>query len=217
VAPHLSFGLDDDALVAEMLETYRQAGVTRIVALRGDVPSGLGGREGLRYASELVAFIRHLTGRHFHIEVAAYPEIHPDSPSTDQDIRYLKAKVDAGADSIITQYFYNPDAFFHYRDLCTAAGVRAPIIPGVMPITNYDSLKRFSDKCGAEIPRWICRRLESLAQDPQGLRSFGEDVVTRLCERLLAGGVPGLHLYTLNRARASERICRNLGFGSPGA
>jgi len=208
VAPHLSFGDDSETTIGELLETYRAAGIKRIVALRGDAPSGTG--TPMHYANELVAFIRARTGDHFHIEVAAYPEYHPESASVEQDLYYFKLKVDAGANSAITQYFYNADAYFRYVDQCASHGLQLPIVPGIMPITNYEGLKRFSDNCGAEIPRWICRQLESYGDDRQSIGAFGEEVVTQLCERLLSGGAPGLHLYTMNLAGPSSRICQNL-------
>lgn len=210
VAPHLSFGSASDEAVLELLETYRDAGIRRIVALRGDVPSGLGTARQLRYAEELVAFIRAHTGDHFHVEVAAYPECHPDSTSPDDDLRYFLRKVEAGADSAITQFFYNTDAYFDYVERCRLAGVNIPIFPGVMPITNYVGLARFADGCGAEIPRWIRRRLETYRDDEDSLREFGESVVTRLCEKLIEGGAPGLHFYTLNQTQPSLRIWERL-------
>ena len=210
VAPHLSFGSDSEEKIEALIHEYREAGITRVVALRGDVPSGAGGGS-LRYANELVAFIREKTGDHFHIEVAAYPEVHPDSRSAASDIDYFKRKVDAGANSALTQYFYNADAYFWYVDACEKRGIDLPIVPGIMPITNFASLVRFSDKCGAEIPRWIRRSLESWADDPESQKKFGEEVVTRLCQRLLDGGAPGLHFYTLNQSLPTLRLWRNLG------
>lgn len=210
VAPHLSFGTDEPDSIAELIEVYRSAGIRRVVALRGDVPSGTGGGGQLRFAEELVRFIRDLTGDHFTIEVAAYPEVHPESKSVADDISYFKAKVDAGADGAITQYFYNADAYFRYLDLCTAAGVTIDIIPGIMPITNYVNLTRFSQNCGAEIPRWVDRQLASFGDDTESLGAFGTDVVTQLCERLIAGGAPGLHFYSLNQVEPTGEIVRNL-------
>lgn len=209
VAPHLSFGADDEATVLAMLNAYRAAGVKRIVALRGDVPSGMGALR-LVYASELVAFIRLHTGDHFHIEVAAYPEIHPDARSYDADIAFLKRKLDAGADSAITQYFYNADAYFYFLDRCRRAGIDKPIYPGIMPITNYANLARFSRNCGAEIPRWIGRRLEQFGDDVESVTDFGIEVVTDLCRRLLDGGAPGLHFYTMNQVEPTHTIWSNL-------
>jgi len=214
VAPHLSFGNDTAESIENLINEYKEAGISRIVALRGDIPSGMGSFKSLIYANELVAFIREKTGNHFHIEVAAYPEVHPDSGNVQEDIRYFKLKVDAGANSAITQYFYNPDAYFRYVDLCSKAGVNIPIIPGIMPITNFRTLIRFSDICGAEIPRWIYKNLESLEQDPEDLQRFADDVVCQLCRRLLEGGAPGLHIYTLNQSLPSVRLWNNLGLSS---
>jgi methylenetetrahydrofolate reductase (NADPH) len=204
-APHLSIGMDDDDQVRALLDDYLALGVDRIIALRGDIPSGLGSARQVRYARELVRLIRDheiSLGRPgaLRIEVAAYPEVHPDAPSPDADLEYLQEKVDAGADGIITQYFYNADAYFDFVDRARGQGINAPIVPGIMPITNYANLVRFSDGCGAEIPRWIRQRLAALQEDDAALKAFGETVVTRLCERLLAGGAPGLHFYTLNQA-----------------
>ena len=211
VAPHLSMGSDDPGAVRELVDRYREAGVTRIVALRGDVPSGMGGRGSVHYAVELVELLRAHAGDHFTIEVAAYPEVHPDAASPESDMEHFAAKVAAGADEAITQYFYNADAYFDFVERAVAAGVSAPIIPGIMPITNFDGLKRFSDACGAEIPRWIRLRLERYKEDPPALQAFGLDVVTHLCERLLAGGAPGLHFYTMNQSRPSLELLRRLG------
>jgi methylenetetrahydrofolate reductase (NADPH) len=210
VAPHLSFGGDPANKIAELLKDYQQAGVNRVVALRGDVPSGTGGSGKLAYANELVAFIREQTGDHFHIEVAAYPEIHPDSRNVESDLHYFKAKVDAGADSAITQYFYNAGAYFHYLEACAAMGIQIPIVPGIMPITNFQTLVRFSDTCGADIPRWIRKNLEAYQDDPVSLKAFGEDVVTDLCRQLLDGGAPGLHFYTMNQSVPTLNLWRNL-------
>jgi methylenetetrahydrofolate reductase (NADPH) len=211
VAPHLSFGLDDEDTVLALLERYRALGVDRLVALRGDLPSGTGAGARLVYANELVRFVREHTGDHFTIEVAAYPEVHPQAESYDSDLRYLKGKFDAGADSAITQYFYNADAYFYFVERCRDLGIEQPIFPGIMPITNYSNLARFSRNCGAEIPRWICRRLEAYGDDQQAIRAFGMEVVTHLCETLLAGGAPGIHFYTMNQALPTLQICRNLG------
>ncbi|XOV86111.1 MAG: methylenetetrahydrofolate reductase [NAD(P)H] [Pseudomonadota bacterium] len=210
VAPHLSFGSDSAEKIEALINDYRAGGINRVVALRGDAPSGYGSG-AMRYANELVAFIREKTGDHFHIEVAAYPEIHPDSDSVQSDLTYFKRKVEAGANSAITQYFYNADAYFRYVDACGRMGIDIPIVPGIMPITNYKNLVRFSDKCGAEIPRWIRQHLESYADDPESQRDFGTEVVTDLCQRLLDGGAPGLHFYTLNQSLPAMRIWRNLG------
>ncbi|MEE4278934.1 MAG: methylenetetrahydrofolate reductase [NAD(P)H] [Halieaceae bacterium] len=211
VAPHLSFGLDGEDTILGLLNTYREAGIDRLVALRGDLPSGTGGGSRLVYASELVEFVRRHTGDHFHIEVAAYPEIHPQAESYESDIRYLKGKFDAGANAAITQYFYNVEAYFYFLDRCAAIGIDKPVYAGVMPITNYANLARFSRNCGAEIPRWICRRLEGFADDSDSIRAFGIEVVTQLCETLLENGAPGIHFYTMNQANPTLQICRNLG------
>ena len=185
----------------------------RIVALRGDLPSGMGmGVSGdFRYANELVRFIREETGERFHIEVAAYPEVHPQAPSAQQDLLNFKRKVDAGASAAITQYFYNPDAYFAFVESCERQGIDLPIVPGIMPITNYTQLARFSDACGAEIPRWIRKRLQGYGDDLKGIRAFGLEVVSNLCRRLLEGGAPGLHFYTMNQAGPTLRIWQNLG------
>lgn len=210
VAAHISFGSDSPDAIRNLIHEYRDAGVTRLVALRGDIPSGVSG-SSLPHANELVAFIRENTGDHFHIDVAAYPEFHPETRRVDDEIRYFKLKVDAGANSAITQYFYNGDAYFRFMDMCAAAGIGIPVFPGVMPIASYDGLVRFSKLCGAEIPRWIERSLHDYKDDPPALRAFGDEVVTRLCQRLLDGGAPGLHFYTLNRAGPTLRIWNNLG------
>lgn len=210
-APHLSCIGDSRAELGSLLRAYQEHGVARIVALRGDLPSGMGINGDFRYANELVEFIRAETGDHFHIEVAAYPEVHPQAESAEADFAHFQRKIEAGANSAITQYFFNADAHFHFMEQCAKAGVTVPVVPGIMPITNYSRLARFSDACGAEIPRWIRRQLESFGDDLDSIRSFGEDVVTGMCERLLAGGAPGLHFYTLNQAAPSLAIWRNLG------
>lgn len=214
VAPHLSFGGDSEESILALVMDYRAAGVDRIVALRGDTPSGVGVQRPV-YAEQLVRFIREHTGSQFHLEVAAYPEIHPDAPGYDADIGYLKAKLNAGADSAITQYFYNVDAYFHFLDQCRRAGIEQPIYPGIMPITNYQNLARFSRACGAEIPRWLARRLEGYGDDTDAITSFGLDVVTRLCERLLEGGAPGLHFYTMNQVEPTRALWIRLGLPRP--
>jgi methylenetetrahydrofolate reductase (NADPH) len=213
VAPHISCISSTRENINEMLAAYRKEGIRRIVALRGDMPSGMVEAGEFRYANELVSYIREKTGDHFHIEVAAYPEYHPQAASPDRDLANFVRKIRAGADSAITQYFYNPDAYFHFIDRAAKAGIQVPIVPGIMPITNYHQLARFSDSCGAEIPRWIRRRLVSFGDDMASLRNFGEEVVTGLCARLLEQGVPGLHFYTLNRAEPSIAIWKNLGLG----
>mgnify|MGYP006096240557 FL=1 len=210
VAPHLSFGGDSATKIGTLLKDYQAAGINRVVALRGDIPSGMGSVK-LTYANDLVTFIREQTGDHFHIEVAAYPEIHPDSRNVEADLQYFKAKVDAGADSAITQYFYNAESYFRFIDACDKLAISIPIVPGIMPITNYQTLVRFSDTCGADIPRWIRKHLESYQDDPESLKAFGEDVVTRLCQQLLDAGAPGLHFYTLNQSGPTLKLWRNLG------
>jgi len=215
-APHLSIGGDDKATIRELLDTYREMGVRRIVALRGDLPSGVGRARFVYNAQTLVEWIREHSGDFFEIEVAAYPETHPDARSPEEDLEFFAAKVKAGADSAITQYFYNAHAFYDFADRAAAAGLSVPITPGIMPITNFEGIIRFSEKCGADVPRWLRKRLESLEGDEAGLRSFGIDVVTRLCEELISFGVPGLHFYTLNRWGATLAICRNLGLDQRG-
>ena len=210
-APHLScIGSSKDSLRA-ILERYREHGIRHIVALRGDLPSGMGEVGELRYAAELVAFIRAEYGDWFHIEVAGYPEYHPQSRSPRHDLENFARKVKAGANSAITQYFYNADAYFRFVDDARKLGVDVPIVPGIMPITNYSQLMRFSEMCGAEVPRWIARRLESFGDDREAIRAFGLDVVTGLCERLVKEGAPGLHFYTLNAPSATKAICERLG------
>ncbi|WP_444940412.1 methylenetetrahydrofolate reductase [NAD(P)H] [Microbulbifer sp. ZKSA004] len=213
IAPHLSFGGDNEETILGLLNEYKEAGINRIVALRGDMPSGMGAVAQLVYANELVAFIRRHTGDQFHLEVAAYPEIHPESNSYDDDIRYLKGKFEAGANSALTQYFYNPDSYFYFIDQCEKAGIDAPIYPGIMPIANFTNLVRFSRNCGAEIPRWLVKRMESY-RDPEDVRKLGLEVVTDLCETLLEGGAPGLHFYTMNQAGMSAEILRELSISS---
>jgi methylenetetrahydrofolate reductase (NADPH) len=210
-APHISCIGYPVSEIRAVLTQYKEAGITHIVALRGDLPSGSVGYGDLRYANELVEFIRRETGDHFYIEVAAYPEFHPQAMSSAKDLENLKRKVDAGADSVITQYFYNPDAYFRFVDSCEKIGIDAPIVPGVMPIINCTQLVRFSEACGAEIPRWILKRLRDFGDDRIAIREFGIDVTTGLCEQLLKGGAPGLHFYTMNQAEASEAIWKNLG------
>lgn len=210
-APHLSCIASTRPLVREMLERYRASGVKRVVALRGDLPSGLVDPGEFRYANELVAFIRTEFGSTFHIEVAAYPEYHPQARTAQDDLANFKRKVEAGADSAITQYFYNADAYFAFVEECQAHGIDIPIVPGIMPINKFSQLARFSDACGAEIPRWIRRKLEGFGDDSASIRSFGLDVVTQLCDRLIRGGAPGLHFYTLNQAGPASVIWQRLG------
>ena len=205
-APHISCIDSSREDLREILQNYKNHGFDHLVALRGDLPSGLAGTGALRFASELVEFIRTETGRHFHIDVGCYPEFHPQARSAEKDLENFKRKVDAGADSAITQYFYNADAYFRFLESCSALGIKIPIVPGIMPITNRDQLVRFSNMCGAEIPRWILKRLEDFGDDLVSIRSFGIDVTTGLCARLLDAGAPGLHIYTMNRAEASEAI-----------
>ncbi len=210
-APHISCIASTRENIREVLQAYRSHGIRRIVALRGDMPSGMLSIGEFRYANELVEFIRAETGGHFHIEVAAYPEMHPQAANVAADLRNFKRKVEAGANSAITQYFYNPEAYFRFIDECEKQGITIPIVPGIMPITNYAQLARFSDTCGADIPRWIRKRLEVFGDDRQAIRAFGLEVVTDLCRRLLEQGVPGLHFYTLNQSEASLSIWENLG------
>jgi methylenetetrahydrofolate reductase (NADPH) len=210
-APHLSCIASTRANVREVLQAYQASGIRRIVALRGDMPSGTMSAGELRYANELVEFIRAETGDHFHIEVAAYPEVHPQAANAEIDLRNFKRKVEAGANSAITQYFYTAEAYFRFIDDCEKLGLTLPIVPGIMPITNYTQLSRFSDACGAEIPRWVRKRLEVLGDDRAAIRSFGLEVVTDLCRRLLEQGSPGLHFYTLNQADACLSIWEDLG------
>lgn len=211
VAPHLSFGGDDEDSMVALLKDYQDMGINRLVALRGDRPSGMGGSQQMVYANELVAFIRKHTGDHFHIEVAAYPEIHPESKSYASDIEFLKKKLDAGADSAITQYFYNADSYFYFLEQCIEAGIDKPIYPGIMPITNYANLARFSQNCGAEIPRWMRKKLESYGDDIESIKAFGLEVISELCEVLLENDAPGLHFYTMNNADVSTYLITNLG------
>jgi methylenetetrahydrofolate reductase (NADPH) len=210
-APHISCVASSRESIRDMLQRYRDAGIKRLVALRGDMPSGMVEAGEFRYANELVSFIRREFGPAFHIEVAAYPEYHPQARSPQEDLANFKRKVEAGADAAITQYFFNPDAYFEFVDACRAAGVSVPIVPGIMPIGRFSQLARFSDACGAEIPRWIRRKLEGFGDDTASIRSFGLDVVTGLCDRLLRGGAPGLHFYTLNQAGLVTTIWQRLG------
>ena len=210
-APHISCIASTRDNIREVLQAYQAKGIRHIVALRGDMPSGMMSAGEFRYANELVEFIRDETGDHFHIEVAAYPEVHPQAPSVEADLRNFKRKVEAGADTAITQYFYNPGAYFRFVSDCEKLGIDLPIVPGIMPITNYTQLSRFSDACGAEIPRWIRKRLEAFGDDRESIRAFGVEVVTILCERLLEQGAPGLHFYTLNQSEACLAIWENLG------
>lgn len=210
-APHLSCIGSTRESIRALLDEFKATGIRRIVALRGDLPSGMADAGEFRYANELVEFIRKETGDHFHIEVAAYPEWHPQARSPREDLLNFKRKVDAGANSAITQYFYNADAFEHFVAEARALGVAIPIIPGIMPISSFSKLARFSDSCGAEIPRWMRRKFEAYGDDADSIRAFGLDVVTGLCQRLLERGAPGLHFYTLNQSAPTLEIARRLG------
>jgi methylenetetrahydrofolate reductase (NADPH) len=210
-SPHISCVGTTAQSVREVLARYREHGIHHLVALRGDLPSGTIDAGDFRYASELVEFIRKETGDWFHIDVAAYPEYHPQARSPHDDLANFRRKIDAGANSAITQYFFNVDAYWNFIEAATDIGISIPIVPGIMPIASYAKLARFSDACGAEIPRWIRRRLESYGDDVVSIRAFGLDVVTRLCEDLLEGGAPGLHFYTLNQAALTATIWRRLG------
>jgi len=209
-APHISCISSSKAEIRDLLLAYQAQGIKRLVALRGDIPSGEVSAGDFRYASELVQFIRAETGNHFHIEVAAYPEFHPEARTPAADLQNLKRKVDAGANSAITQYFYNADAYFRFVEQCDALGITIPIVPGIMPIYNITQLARFSSICGAEIPRWLKMRLEEYGDDMTSLRAFGVDVVSELCDTLLAWGAPSLHFYTLNQAGTISNIIHNL-------
>lgn len=209
-APHISCISSSKAEIRELLQTYQAHGINRLVTLRGDVPSGEVSAGDFRYASELVEFIRAETGDHFFIEVAAYPEFHPEAKTPAADLQNLKRKMDAGANSAITQYFYNADAYFRFVDQCDDLGITIPIVPGIMPIYNITQLARFSSICGAEIPRWLKLRLEEYGDDMASLRALGVDVVSELCEMLLAGGAPSLHFYTLNQSATIATIINNI-------
>lgn len=210
-APHLSCIGATSENIRAILRQYRDSGIRHIVALRGDLPSGMAQGGEFRYANELVGFIRKEFGDAFQIEVASYPEYHPQASSAQDDLRNFKRKIEAGADSVITQYFYNADAYFNFIDACEAMGINIPIVPGIMPINRFSQLARFSDTCGAEIPRWIRKRLEGYGDDSASIRAFGLDVVTDLCDRLLHAGAPGLHFYTLNSAGLTTTIWHRLG------
>ena len=210
-APHISCVGATRADVAATLELYQARGIRRIVALRGDLPSGAASAGELRHANELVAFVREKTGNHFHIDVACYPEIHPQAKSAQDDLRNFKRKLDAGANAAITQYFFSADAYFRFIDDCEALGIVSAIVPGIMPIGNFSQLARFSDTCGAEIPRWLRLRMQSFGDDVASIRSLGLDVVTELCGRLLSQGAPGLHFYTMNQAGLTATIWQRLG------
>ncbi|ANB01629.1 methylenetetrahydrofolate reductase [NAD(P)H] [Ectothiorhodospira sp. BSL-9] len=210
-APHLSCIDSTAEQMRGILQLYKDNGLRHIVALRGDLPSGMRDPGEFRYANELVEFIRKETGDHFTLEVAAYPEFHPQAPNALKDLQNFKRKVDAGADSAITQYFYTAEAYFRFVEDCEKLDINIPIVPGIMPITNYKQLARFSDACGAEIPRWIRKRLEAYGEDTASIKAFGEEVVTDMCAQLLKAGAPGLHFYTMNQAGPIQAIWKNLG------
>ncbi|HEY7447306.1 MAG TPA: methylenetetrahydrofolate reductase [NAD(P)H] [Vicinamibacterales bacterium] len=214
-APHIACLGSCRFEIADMLELYRHVGIDHIVALRGDAVGGVAGADELRYANELVEFVRETTGDHFRIQVACYPEFHPQSGSPQDDLLNFKRKAEAGADSAITQYFYNIDSYFRFVDDCHSVGIGLPIVPGIMPIGNFAQLVRFSESCGAEIPRWLRLKMESFGEDGVSIRSLGLDVVTQLCDRLLAAGAPGLHFYTMNQAGLTLEICERLGLAAP--
>lgn len=214
-APHLSCIGSSREQIREILDLYRSHGIRHIVALRGDIPSGMRNIGDFSYANELVAFIRETTGDYFTIEVAAYPEFHPEAPNATSDLESFRRKVNAGANSAITQYFYNADAYLRFVDNCEDMGLDIPIVPGIMPINNFIQLARFSDACGAEIPRWLRKRLENFGDDIDGLRAFGLDVVTDICDRLLREGAPGLHIYTMNLSGPATTLWKNLGLSPP--
>jgi methylenetetrahydrofolate reductase (NADPH) len=210
-APHLSCMGGTRKEIKQLLDTYVELGCNRIVALRGDMPSGMASTGDFSYAAELVSFIRREHGDHFHIEVGAYPEFHPQADSADADLSYFVDKINAGANGAITQYFFNADAYFRFVDDVTARGVAVPIVPGIMPISNFSQLKRFSDMCGAEIPRWLSKRMLGFGDDAASVRDYGADVVAELCDQLIGGGVEALHFYTLNRAKATLEVLERLG------
>lgn len=209
-APHISCISSTKDEIKDLLDAYKAKGINRLVTLRGDMPSGLVSGGDFKYANELVSFIREQTGDHFHLEVAAYPEFHPEAKSPKDDLMHLKNKIDAGADSVITQYFYNTDAFFRFKEQCDKLGITVPIIPGVMPIYNFTQLSRFSNVCGADIPRWLAKRLEEYGDDADSLQAFGIDVVSQLCETMKNNGVTNMHFYTLNRASVVAQIIENI-------
>jgi len=209
-APHLSCVASTKANIRAILNDYQDNGISKIVALRGDLPSGMMSAGEFRYANELVQFIRQETGDHFQIHVAAYPEVHPQAASAAEDFKNFKRKVEAGANAAITQYFYNAEAYFYFVDLCEKHGIDMPVIPGIMPITQYAQLYRFSEMCGADIPRWLRKRLENFGDDREAIQAFGLDVVSKLCQRLLDNGAPGLHFYTMNQSVPTLAILENL-------
>ncbi len=211
-APHLSCVASTKENIRDILENYREHGVSKIVALRGDLPSGMMSAGEFRFANELVKFIRAETSDHFQIHVAGYPEIHPQAKNAIEDFNNFKRKVDAGADAVITQYFYNAEAYFYFMDKCEKNGIDIPVVPGIMPITNYSQLFRFSDMCGADIPRWMRKTLECFGDDKASIMAFGEDVVSKLCQKLLDNGAPGLHFYTMNQSKPTLAVWNNLTF-----
>jgi len=210
-APHLSCVGSSKEQISDILTGYKDNGINRIVALRGDLPSGMQDIGEFQFANELVEYIRKVTGDHFQIEVAAYPEMHPQAASYQADIDNFARKMKAGADRAITQYFYNPDAYFHFVDSVAKSGINQPVIPGIMPITNFVKLARFSDATGAEIPRWLRKQMESYGDDMESIQKLGLEFVTDMCERLLAGGAPGLHFYSMNQVEPSMSIWKELG------
>lgn len=211
VAPHLSCIGDSKERIAELLDLYKSQGINRLVALRGDLPSGQVGLGELPYATDLVRFIREHAGDHFHIEVAAYPEMHPQAASFEADIRHFVEKMQAGANAAITQFFFNPDSYFYFVERVRKAGINAPIIPGIMPITNASNLIRFADSCGADIPRWVRKQLASYGDDSESIKAFGHEVVFKLCERLIQGGAPSLHFYSMNQSEPTSQLVKDLG------
>ena len=212
-APHLSCVGSTRENIAEILATYRERGISRVVALRGDLPSGTATAGEFRYASELVSFIRETQGKDWHIEVAAYPEVHPQQRYAARDLQHFADKMKAGADGAITQFFFNPDAYFHFVDEARKAGVTQPIVPGIMPFHNYGRIAQFAQRDSIEIPRWVQMKMEGFMDDAASIRAFGLDVVTRLCERLIEGGAPGVHFYTLNQSALTLELCRRLDLG----
>ena len=209
IAPHLSFGGDSEDGILSLLNSYKELGVERLVCLRGDIPSGVG-IQRLVYAKDLVEFVKKHCGDQFEMEVAAYPEMHPDAPSYDADVQFLKVKLDVGASSAITQYFYNIESYKYFLDACDKAGIEKPIYPGIMPLTNYENLARFSKKCGADIPRWLAYKLQSFGDDKSSLIDFGVEFMTDVCEQLLALGAPGIHFYTMNQIEPNQRLVKNI-------
>lgn len=209
VIPHISCAAMTSQRMTELLDYYHNHGIKQLVVLRGDATDA---SSDFAFANDLVAYIRQTTGDYFHIKVAAYPESHPQAENLNKDLAYFKRKITAGANAAITQYFYNPDAYFHYIDACEQHGIDIPIVPGIMPITNYQRLISISKRCSAEIPRWLCQKLLGFGEDTVAMQKFGIEVITKLCEKLLAAGAPGLHFYSLNKIEPSMEICRNLGF-----